>query len=52
MDDPASHESQLVLSCKGKRLIVGAFLTPEERLEVAEALGAAIARRQIALSTS
>lgn len=50
MDDPATHESQLVLSCKGKRLIVGAFLTPGERLEVAEALGAAMARRCSALT--
>ena len=44
MDDPPEHESQLTLASHGRRLVVGAFLTPEERLELAKALGAALAR--------
>ena len=44
MDDPPEHESQLTLASHGRRLVVGAFLTPEERLELARALGAALAR--------
>ena len=44
MDDPPEHHSQLVVSTGGKGLIVGAFLTPGERLEVAKALKAAIHR--------
>ncbi len=51
MDDPASHENLLVLSSGRQRLIVGAFLTPDERLEVAEALGAAIVKRHSVLTT-
>lgn len=42
MDDPPEHDSQLELTSHGRRLVIGAFLTPEERLEVAEALRAAI----------
>ena len=42
MDDPPEHESQLTLASHGRRLVVGAFLTPEERLELAQALGAAL----------
>jgi uncharacterized membrane protein len=34
---------QLVLSAHGRTLVVGAFLSPEERLELARALGAALA---------
>lgn len=44
MDDPPKHESQLTLASHGRRLVVGAFLTPEERLELARALGAALER--------
>ena len=44
MDDPPEHESQLTLASHGRRLVVGAFLAPEERLEVARALGAALGR--------
>ena len=41
--------SQLTLSSHGRRLVVGAFLSPEERREVAKALHAAlIAHRQTA----
>lgn len=44
MDDPPRHESQLVLTSHGRRLAVGAFLAPEERLELAHALKAALER--------
>jgi hypothetical protein len=32
------HDSQLVLSSHGKRLRIGAFLSPDERAQVAHAL--------------
>lgn len=44
MDDPPQHESHLTLVSRGNRLVVGRFLTPEERLEVAIDLRAALAR--------
>jgi uncharacterized membrane protein len=44
MDDPPQHESRLTLVSRGNRLVVGRFLTPEERLEVAIDLRAALAR--------
>ena len=44
MDDPPQHESHLTLVSRGNRLVVGRFLTPEERLEVAVDLRAALAR--------
>ena len=44
MDDPPEHESRLVLVSRGNRLVVGRFLTPEERLEVANNLRAAVRR--------
>jgi len=43
MDDPPQHGSELTLCSHGRRLVIGAFLTPEERLEVAWALRAALA---------
>jgi uncharacterized membrane protein len=43
MDDPPRHDSQLSLTSHGKKLVIGAFLTPDERLEVARALRAALA---------
>ena len=42
MDDPPEHGSQLVLASRGRRERVGAFLTPQERLEVARALRTAL----------
>jgi uncharacterized membrane protein len=49
MDDPPRHDSQLVLSSHGRALAIGAFLTAEERLEVANALRTALrAHRRIA----
>jgi uncharacterized membrane protein len=48
IDDPPRHDSQLVLSSHGRALAIGAFLTAEERAEVAKALRAALAaHRQI-----
>jgi uncharacterized membrane protein len=47
IDDPPRSDSQLTLSSHGRALVVGAFLTPEERLELGKALRAALfAHRQ------
>ena len=43
MDNPPRHDSQLRLSSHGRSLVIGAFLTPAERVEVADALRDAIA---------
>jgi uncharacterized membrane protein len=42
IDDPPRPDSQLVLSSHGDRLVIGAFLTAAERLELAKALTAAL----------
>ncbi|MEZ5670645.1 MAG: DUF2244 domain-containing protein [Alphaproteobacteria bacterium] len=42
MDDPPQHQSQLTLRSHGRAITVGRFLTPDERLEVARALRAAL----------
>ncbi|CAN0204076.1 unnamed protein product [Discosporangium mesarthrocarpum] len=44
IDQPGSHDSQLVLSSHGKRLRIGAFLAPDERVELAGALKDALAK--------
>jgi len=44
IDNPPEHDSQLTLSTHGRRVVVGSFLTPEERLELAEALNDALNR--------
>ncbi len=44
IDDPPEHHSQLVLRSHGRNLTVGSFLTPNERVEVADALRNALAR--------
>ena len=44
MDDPPQHESRLLLASHGETLAIGAFLTPEERLDVARALRDALHR--------
>ncbi len=44
MDDPPEHHSQCVLTSHGRSLSVGCFLSPEERLDFAKALRAALAR--------
>jgi uncharacterized membrane protein len=53
MDDPPAHESQLTLRSHGRDLRIGSFLTPEERLELARALRAALdqARAPVAAAT-
>ena len=42
MDDPPRHDSQLVLRSHGRALAIGSFLTPAERLGLAQALRRAI----------
>jgi len=42
MDDPPRHDSQLRLTSHGRSLVIGKFLSPGERLEVADALRTAI----------
>ena len=42
MDDPPRADSQLTLSSHGQSVVLGAFLTPAERLELARALRAAL----------
>lgn len=49
MDDPPEHDSPLTVTSHGRRLAIGAFLTPEERLGLARALRAALAERRAAL---
>jgi uncharacterized membrane protein len=44
MDDPPRHESQVRLASHGRTLVVGAFLTPEERLDFDHALKDALHR--------
>lgn len=43
-DDPPRHDSQLRLSSHGRSLVVGSFLAPRERLELARALEATLGR--------
>lgn len=51
MDDPPRTDSPLTLSSHGRALEIGAFLTPEERLEFAHALSDAIRRQQAGLAS-
>lgn len=44
IDDPPAHHSQLTLRSHGRSLTIGAFLTSEERLELARALRRALAK--------
>ncbi|MEM9421870.1 MAG: DUF2244 domain-containing protein [Pseudomonadota bacterium] len=44
IDKPIAHESHLKLTERGKTLIVGSFLSPKERGELADALGAALSQ--------
>ncbi len=46
MDDPPRHESQVMLRSHGRKLVVGSFLTPEERRDFANALKQALAKAQ------
>ena len=49
MDDPPEHESQLIVANRNHHLIIGKFLTPEERLELAHALKDALRLRERSL---
>jgi uncharacterized membrane protein len=42
MDDPPRHDSKLTLTSHGRSLVIGAFLSPDERLEFAQALRGAL----------
>ena len=42
MDNPPRHDSPLELRSHGKSLAIGSFLTPHERLDLAQALRAAL----------
>ncbi|WP_411816946.1 DUF2244 domain-containing protein [Hyphococcus sp. DH-69] len=44
IDQPVRHESQVRVISKGRTLILGAFLSPEERGRFAEALTSALGR--------
>lgn len=46
MDNPPRTDSKLRLRSHGKALVIGSFLTPLERLEVAQALRAALRRNR------
>jgi uncharacterized membrane protein len=48
LDDPPAHDSQLTLRSHGRKLVIGAFLTPGERLDLAKALRRALARARCA----
>lgn len=52
MDDPPRHESPLTLRSHGRSLVIGSFLSPEERLELANALNAALAQLKAGYSPS
>ena len=43
IDNPPQHDSQLELSSHGRSLVIGRFLSPGERAEVADALRTAVA---------
>lgn len=47
-DRPAKHETQLRVIEKGRTLIIGSFLSPKERDELAEALQQALAKARAA----
>lgn len=46
IDEPADHHSQLRLTSHGRSLVIGSFLTFEERVELAGALRDALARHR------
>jgi uncharacterized membrane protein len=46
IDEPVEHDSVLTLASHGERVGVGAFLSPDERLDFANALKAALAASQ------
>ncbi|MEM9170429.1 MAG: DUF2244 domain-containing protein [Pseudomonadota bacterium] len=44
IDEPVRHESQVAIRSKGRTLVVGAFLSPMERADLARALKRALVR--------
>ena len=48
MDDPPLHDSRLTLSSHGRSLVIGSFLAPEERAELARALSHALSAARAA----
>ena len=44
LERPGQEDSRLILASHGRRLVIGAFLTPQERAEVAAALDDALRR--------
>ncbi|MCQ8186301.1 DUF2244 domain-containing protein [Parvularcula maris] len=48
IDRPVQHDTQLQLIEKGRTLVLGSFLSPKERGELAEALGDALAKARTA----
>jgi uncharacterized membrane protein len=50
MDDPPRRDSEFALISHGRRLTLGRFLTPRERLKVAQGLRDALRTRDVALN--
>ena len=48
IEDPPQHHSQLTLRSHGRSLVIGSFLTPDERLDLANALRGALNRARTA----
>jgi uncharacterized membrane protein len=44
IDETPRHDSPLILSSHGRNVVIGRFLTPDERIELAAALRAALDR--------
>lgn len=52
VDNVPGQKNRLVISSHGRRVMVGGFLTPEERLELAEALRGALREQAAAVPGS
>jgi len=48
LEDPMAHHSRLTLRSHGRKLVIGAFLSPAERFDLATALRCALARAKCA----
>lgn len=44
MDDPPRYDSELTISSHGRSLVIGSFLGPDEKLDLARTLVSALAR--------